>query len=68
MFQGKIIVGTRDSQIYELGEKSGACSALVQGHGEGVLSGLACHPTSHTCCTVSLDKTVRVWDVDEKVK
>nr|XP_039266613.1 echinoderm microtubule-associated protein-like 6 [Styela clava] len=65
--KGKLVVGTKDSQIFEVAEKSGSCSGLVRGHAEGLLSGVASHPTSHMCCTVSKDKTARVWDLNEKL-
>nr|CAB3242507.1 echinoderm microtubule-associated protein-like 6 [Phallusia mammillata] len=65
--KGKILVGTRDSEVMEIGEKNGACTTLVYGHTEGELWGLACHPTTMMCITTSDDKTARIWDVNEKV-
>ncbi|XP_078490103.1 echinoderm microtubule-associated protein-like 6 [Ciona intestinalis] len=65
--KGKILVGTKDSEVMEIGEKNGACTTLVYGHTEGELWGLACHPTSLMCCTTSDDKTARIWDVNEKI-
>ena len=62
------MVGTRNSEVIEIGEKSGGCATIVFGHGEGELWGLCCHPTSNMCCTTSLDKTARLWDLNEKVK
>ena len=66
-FQGKILIGTRDSEIKEISEKNGANQTLVHGHSEGELWGLACHPKSMMCCTTSNDKTARVWDLNDKV-
>jgi len=50
-----------------MAEKTGACTRLVCGHSEGALWGLACHPTSMLCCTASEDKSVRIWDLKQKV-
>lgn len=65
--KGRLIIGTKDSQIFEVYEKSGVCSGLVRAHEEGLLCGVSPHPTSHMCCTVSKDKSARLWDLNEKI-
>ncbi|XP_064621338.1 echinoderm microtubule-associated protein-like 6 [Lineus longissimus] len=64
--KGKILVGTKDSDLYEIGEKNGTCKALVHGHSEGELWGLAVHPTMERCVTASDDGTMRIWDLTTK--
>ena len=64
--QGKIIVGTRKGNIFEI-EKSGHVELLVGGHAEGEVWGLGPHPTEQVFATVSDDKTLKVWDAAEKL-
>lgn len=66
--QGKILVGTKDSEIFEIEEKATpAISMVVQGHGEGEMWGLATHPSQEIFASASDDATVRLWNVGERV-
>lgn len=59
----KILVGTKNSEIIEI-DKGGNMNVLIQGHAEGELWGLSCHPRKPEFCTTSDDKTVRIWDMN----
>lgn len=65
--QGKILVGTKDNDVIEIGEKNGLISVLVGGHAEGEVWGLDKHPTLPQFITASYDGTVRIWDIVGKV-
>ncbi|XP_071834835.1 echinoderm microtubule-associated protein-like 6 isoform X3 [Apostichopus japonicus] len=65
--KGKILVGTKDSEIFEIEEKATpAISMVVQGHGEGEMWGLATHPSQEIFASASDDATVRLWNVGER--
>ncbi|CAF1527998.1 unnamed protein product, partial [Didymodactylos carnosus] len=61
----RIVVGTKNGEILEI-EKDGKIKVPVEGHAEGEMWGLACHPSKHEFCTVSDDKTVRVWSIKDR--
>lgn len=65
--QGKILVGTRNAEIIEVGEKNAACNILVNGHMDGPVWGLGTHPTRDVFLSAAEDGTVRLWDIAEKV-
>ena len=67
MFQGKILVGTRNAEIIEVGEKNAACNILVNGHVDGPIWGLATHPSRDFFLSAAEDGTVRLWDIADKV-
>lgn len=67
VFQGKILVGTRNSEIIEVGEKNAACNILVNGHVDGPIWGLATHPSRDFFLSAAEDGTVRLWDIADKV-
>uniref|UniRef100_A0A1I8F6U3 WD_REPEATS_REGION domain-containing protein n=1 Tax=Macrostomum lignano TaxID=282301 RepID=A0A1I8F6U3_9PLAT len=64
--RGKILVGTKESEIIEVGEKDGALTQVARGHGEGELWGLAVHPGARQFATASDDGTCRIWDIGKK--
>ncbi|KAI0227896.1 Echinoderm microtubule-associated protein-like 6 [Lamellibrachia satsuma] len=64
--KGKILVGTKGSELIEVHEKTGENHLLSCGHGEGELWGLATHPSADRFITASEDGTVRSWDVINK--
>ncbi|XP_077993248.1 echinoderm microtubule-associated protein-like 6 [Glandiceps talaboti] len=64
--KGKILVGTKESEIIEIGEKNGATNILMNGHAEGEMWGLAVHPTKGHFASASDDGTVRIWDTSNK--
>ncbi|CAF1543885.1 unnamed protein product, partial [Adineta ricciae] len=61
----RIVVGTRGGEICEI-EKDGTIRVPVQGHAEGEMWGLSCHPKKYEICTVSDDKTARIWSLTER--
>lgn len=65
--QGKILVGTRNAEIIEVGEKNAACNILINGHMDGPIWGLATHPSRDFFLSAAEDGTVRLWDIAEKV-
>ena len=67
MHQGKILVGTKENEIYDINEKTGSVTMVTCGHGEGELWGLDTHPSSEQFVTASDDGSVRMWDIVNKV-
>jgi WD40 repeat protein/Ca2+-binding EF-hand superfamily protein len=74
----KILVGTEGSEIFEFDARQASTAgedapppfgnnlnegALVNGHCNGELWGLAVHPSDTEYCTTGDDKYVRVWDL-----
>ncbi|ERE73685.1 echinoderm microtubule-associated protein-like 5 [Cricetulus griseus] len=64
--KGKILVGTRNAEIIEVGEKNAACNVLVNGHVDGPIWGLATHPSRDFFLSAAEDGTVRLWDIADK--
>ncbi|VTJ73351.1 Hypothetical predicted protein, partial [Marmota monax] len=64
--KGKILVGTRNAEIIEVGEKNAACNILVSGHVDGPIWGLATHPSRDFFLSAAEDGTVRLWDIADK--
>ncbi|XP_045150033.1 echinoderm microtubule-associated protein-like 6 [Echinops telfairi] len=64
--KGKILVGTKDGEIIEVGEKNAASNILIDGHMEGEIWGLATHPSKDIFISASNDGTARIWDLADK--
>ncbi|XP_028844275.1 echinoderm microtubule-associated protein-like 6 isoform X1 [Denticeps clupeoides] len=64
--KGKILVGTKDGEIIEVGEKNAASNILINGHMHGEIWGLATHPSKNVFITASDDGTIRIWDLADK--
>ncbi|CAF94232.1 unnamed protein product, partial [Tetraodon nigroviridis] len=64
--KGKILVGTKDGEIMEVGEKNAASNTMINGHTQGGIWGLAAHPSKDVCVSASDDGTVRIWDLADK--
>ncbi|XP_037543112.1 echinoderm microtubule-associated protein-like 6 isoform X2 [Nematolebias whitei] len=64
--KGKILVGTKDGEIIEVGEKNAASNLLLDSHARGGIWGLAAHPVKDLCITASDDATIRLWDLSDK--
>lgn len=67
LLQGKILVGTKDGEIIEVGEKNAASNLLLDSHARGGIWGLSTHPAKELCITASDDATIRLWDLSDKV-
>lgn len=65
--QGKILVGTKDGEIMEVGEKNAASNTMINGHTQGGIWGLATHPFKDVFISASDDGTIRIWDLADKV-
>ncbi|KAM6977453.1 echinoderm microtubule-associated protein-like 6 [Aplochiton taeniatus] len=64
--KGKILVGTKDGEIIEVGEKNAASNTMINGHTHGRIWGLASHPTKDLFISASDDGTIRIWDLSDK--
>ncbi|XP_038631944.1 echinoderm microtubule-associated protein-like 5 isoform X6 [Scyliorhinus canicula] len=64
--KGKILVGTRNAEIIEVGEKNAACNILINNHMDGPIWGLSTHPIKDIFLSAAEDGTVRLWDITEK--
>nr|XP_015828065.2 echinoderm microtubule-associated protein-like 6 isoform X1 [Nothobranchius furzeri] len=64
--KGKILVGTKDGEIIEVGEKNAASNTMINGHTQGGIWGLAAHPFKDVFISASDDGTIRIWDLADK--
>uniref|UniRef100_A0A3Q4I110 HELP domain-containing protein n=1 Tax=Neolamprologus brichardi TaxID=32507 RepID=A0A3Q4I110_NEOBR len=61
--KGKILVGTKDGEIIEVGEKNAASNTMINGHTQGGIWGLTSHPFKDVFISASDDGTIRIWDL-----
>lgn len=61
------MVGTKDGEIIEVGEKNAASNTLINGHTQGRIWGLATHPCKDLFMSASDDGSIRIWDLADKV-
>ncbi|XP_055039416.1 echinoderm microtubule-associated protein-like 6 isoform X2 [Misgurnus anguillicaudatus] len=64
--KGKILVGTKDGEVIEVGEKNAASNTMINGHTQGRIWGLATHPSKDVFISASDDGTIRIWDLADK--
>ncbi|XP_061843886.1 echinoderm microtubule-associated protein-like 6 isoform X4 [Nerophis lumbriciformis] len=64
--KGKILVGTKDGEILEVGEKNAASNTMINGHTQGSIWGLSAHPFKDVFISASDDGSVRIWDLADK--
>ncbi|XP_051939881.1 echinoderm microtubule-associated protein-like 6 isoform X6 [Hippocampus zosterae] len=64
--KGKILVGTKDGEIIEVGEKNAASNTMINGHTRGGIWGLDAHPFKDVFISAGDDGTVRIWDLADK--
>ncbi|KAG7492916.1 hypothetical protein MATL_G00019970 [Megalops atlanticus] len=64
--KGKILVGTKDGEVIEVGEKNAASNIMMNGHTRGEIWGLATHPSKDMFISASDDGTIRIWDLVDK--
>merc|ERR1712100_344634 len=57
---GKVLVGTMSSEIFELDEKTTIHRLLCQGHSTGEICAVAAHPKHNTVASGGSDRTVRL--------
>jgi len=65
MVDGRVVIGTRDNEVYEMSMESKQVSRVTAGHVEE-LWGLAMHPSQPVYVTAGDDKVLRCWDTTAK--
>merc|ERR1719305_702676 len=62
---GRVVIGTRDNEVYQMEIASKQVERVMEGHVEE-LWGLAMHPSQPVYATAGDDKVLRCWDMTGK--
>ncbi|ESN91893.1 hypothetical protein HELRODRAFT_181949 [Helobdella robusta] len=65
--KGKILVGTKDSNIFEVNEKTAEVTLVASYHGDGELWGLTNHRNNKTFATTGDDGMLKIWDIHKSL-
>lgn len=63
---GKILAGTRSSEIFEIDEHTGQIEKFIDGHKKGGIQGLAVSGTAAEYATCGSDNSIRVWSIRKR--
>ena len=64
--QGRIVLGTSTSCVYELDQDTGEVTSLICGHRDGGVHAVATHPTKPLYASVGDDSVLRFWDLGNR--
>jgi WD40 repeat protein len=64
--KNKLLVGCKSCCSFEIIEKTGENRILVEGHSEGMLYGLATHPSKQIYATGSYDGFLKIWNLNDR--
>ena len=65
-YEGELLLGSSQSEIVTFNTDSQSLHWITRGHAEGELWGVARHPTEKVAATASDDKSLRVWDLEQR--
>ena len=66
LFESELLLGSAQSEIVTYNTETQELSWVTRGHAEGELWGVARHPETRMACTASDDKSLRVWDLEQR--